>query len=500
MLSGVVLVWRTVHGPFQLGSVPVTSPLNAQSVFGLSATILLIGTRRRAASTQAHARYEILWLSAILLLTLATLWPAVGLPLVFDDYTLAEEGHVVTPATVAYHFTHAGGDGFFRPVGYLSLGLDARWAGRDPFRWHIVGLLLHLANIVLVWRLAGCLAGDCVAALWATTLFAIHGTVLLTPMYLAARFDVLAVFFVLAGLISFQQYLRTNRLSLLALGVASSVLGMLTKETAFVFPLLAILVSGSKVRSHAQAIAGFFGAAALVFIYRYSLLGGLGGYRDPVTGSPQVLDASLLGYLKGFALRIWSAFYFPMNWSHEPEPWLVGLLLAYLAALVWICVCTSASRGRLLAMLAFIVVALLPLAHLLLVDASLLGAGRFYLALVGSAMMLGITLRDTPRPGQLLAGLILVLFQVGALRHNLAIWSATSRLVEQTCVAAGEISGNGRALVVAGLPREIDGVPFLGTNNGFGACVRFYGRAVPITSRAPALRWDSRTRSLVPQD
>jgi hypothetical protein len=494
-ISGLVLAFRAVHGPFRIGSLPVTSPLNAEGIFAVSATILLIARRGFSSHQPKPSKQTVLWLPVILALTMGALWPALGFPLVFDDYTLVQEANSISPATAAYAFTHSGGDGFFRPVGYLSLGMDALWSGRNPSRWHLGGLLLHMANIVLVWFLATRLA-DRVAANWAAAIFALHGTVLLTPMYLAARFDVLSVFFVLAGLLLFSEYLRKGRRSLLIGCFVSMILGMLTKETAFAFPLLALLLL-SRDRKGA-VVAGLFTAATLVFAYRFLLLGGLGGYRDPVTGVPQVLRASLLGYLKGFGLRIWSASYFPVNWSHEPNAWLSGLLIVYMATVVCICARTAATRPKLVGALVFIVIALLPLAHLLLVDATLLGAGRFYLALAGFAFLLGYAVRQISGHAQLAAGLILVLFQFAALRHNLTIWSTTANLAAQTCAAAARMSADD-AVPVLELPREIDGVPFLGSANGFGACIEFYRDPQrPVRTSVAALRWDDRTRQLVP--
>jgi hypothetical protein len=232
-------------------------------------------------------------------------------------------------------------------------------------------------------------------------------------------------------------------------------------------------VSGRKARTHWRALTAAFVLAATVFAYRYILLGGIGGYRDQATGTSTILQIHPLGYLKGFALRIWSAFYFPINWSHEPETWLVLMLFAYLGALGWMTMRARSARPSLVLGLAFTGVALIPIAHMLLVNASLLGAGRFYLALAGFAMFLGVVVRGTPKPMQVLVGAVLVAFQIAALRHNLAIWGETAALADRTCAAAAKSArGHSGTLTVSGFPREIDGIPFLA--NGFEACIAFH--------------------------
>lgn len=469
-ISGVVLAWRVIGGPFRILLVPVNSPLNAQSVFGLSVTALLaLRSRPESVGFGGKPRRAAVWLAGILALAVALLAPALRYPLVFDDYTLARYGQGLNLAMAKYYLTHGGGDGFFRPLGYLSLGLDASWAGYSPLGWHALSFVLHLANVVLVWLLAQRLLADRLAALWAAALFAIHGTVLLSATYLAARFDVLAAFFVLAGLVLFGRSIEQR--SRLALGLSFGCLlaGLLSKEIAYSFPFLALLVSGRETKEHGRALAGFFAVSAAVFAYRYALLGSIGGYRDPVTGALDVLRPNFLGYLKGFGLRIWSVFYFPVNWSRQPEPWLVLAIIACLMVLSWIAVRGQAPRQKLRLSLAFTILALLPIAHLLLVDAGLSGAWRFYLPSVGFAMLVAVAIGSVPGRKQVLVGTVLIVFQVAALRHNLSIWAAVAALADRTCA---QIAQSGAVPPISSVPALVDGVPFL--RNGLPACVEFH--------------------------
>jgi hypothetical protein len=226
-------------------------------------------------------------------------------------------------------------------------------------------------------------------------------------------------------------------------------------------------------------------------------MGGIGGYRDPATGKPAILRATYLGYLKGFGLRIWSALYFPVNWSHKPEPWMLLSLLACIVTLSWIAVRARCPRAKVSLGLGFIIIALLPIAHLLLVDVSLLGAGRFYLALPGFAILLGVAIQSATKAERLLLALVLVGFQLAALRHNITIWEGTATLAAKTC--SGKLLGlKSGGVLVSGLPSEIDGIPFLGVNNGFEACVTFHqpGAESRVTGQRE-LRWDDKTREIV---
>jgi hypothetical protein len=59
----------------------------------------------------------------------------------------------------------------------------------------------------------------------------------------------------------------------------------------------------------------FWALAATLFAIRWWVLGGIGGYVDQRSGKAEVFQLGVLAAAKAAALRIWSALYFPINWS-----------------------------------------------------------------------------------------------------------------------------------------------------------------------------------------
>jgi hypothetical protein len=82
----------------------------------------------------------------------------------------------------------------------------------------------------------------------------------------------------------------------------------------------------------------------------------------------------------------------------------------------------------------------------------------------------------------------LLLFQFGALQHDLGFWTEASNRVRAAC----EIAANsGNPISVAGLPRSIQGVPAFA--NGFPECVELSaGHRIEVNFvRSPAMEASS---------
>src|SRR4029079_16711137 len=76
-----------------------------------------------------------------------------------------------------------------------------------------------------------------------------------------------------------------------------------------------------------------FPITALVFLYRWTVLQGIGGYDLPGTGAPLFYAVHPLQTAKAL-IRLPALFFFPINWSRQPEWWLIVTMIAAIAAFV----------------------------------------------------------------------------------------------------------------------------------------------------------------------
>ena len=515
-VSGALASARACFGPFHF-LVQINVPRNLQSIFGLSATLAFLCRMKRddapGNAAMKVAGTDIASVAGVILIGLAAFWRNLSDAFLSDDYYLVTMARF-TRGYSAPLFKHGGGIEFFRPVGGLALAATAWWGGADPFTWHLVSLVLHLANSALVFLLISRLFSNRPAAVVASLLFAIHGTRPEAVTWAAGRFDVISCFFVLAGLLLFIAHLGRGAIGAAACYAGSLLamaLAILTKESAYVFPVLLLLmvsVRPGSSRQDAKRTLPFWVLAIVLFAIRWWALGGIGGYIDKRTGKPEVLSFRLLPMVEALAQRIWSALYFPVNWSVEPSRGL-GVAFALSAALiVWLLWTVSLERRRILFAIAFVLIACLPAIHGLLIGGDLQGSRMLYLPSIGFCAMLGFAVAEIrPKPAMLPAALVLLAFQWACLKHNQQLWSQAASLADRTCAQiVQQITPSTRRIVVRDLPGSLDGVFFL--RNGLSPCLdlkagRWLGVDVVETgalpaggSETPVFAWDDATRSV----
>jgi protein O-mannosyl-transferase len=506
VISGAAVILRA------FGVAQTHSPMNAEGIFGAAAIVLMLlsstsaqvnasgTTAGQSAEKPSRASFDLSMLAALAMLVAITYGRVAGSYFLSDDFVLLrhaqEYGH-----TVWRTFTHGGGDGFFRPLIYLSVALTAPWAGTNPWAWHIPALALHVANSWLVFALARSLNyGRFVGGL-AAALFAVHGTRPETAVWITGRFDLVATFFALLALVLF---LRGREW----LALVAMVLGLLSKESAYSIPLMLAVVMLTAKDRRWRPLIPFIAVTAVLFVYRWILVGGVGGYVGR-SGQAEVLQASLLPVLKTFGMRLWAVLFFPIDWAVAP-----GVLVA-VATIVFVAAVVMMVRGPLPLReigvgIGLIVVTALPTFHRLLIGMDLEKARYLYLPSAGFCLLLAAGAGRLSKKFRWAAAAGLMVFSVAVLEHNLGAWQSASMKAESACrVGAAAVRSPSDRIAVVGLPRILRGVYLF--ENGFPECVAMLSGADPehvvVVDGAPeaqgfsrVLVWNSVTDELRPAE
>ena len=259
-------------------------------------------------------------------------------PFLSDDYILVSRATLDSSRILAVFHT-PGGDGSFRPLGYLYFGLLHYFGGVEPWKWHAFALAVHLVNCALlygiVWSATGKPAGGPAAdqgvrptlvAFLAAVLFGLNGTRPETVAWTAGNFDLLACAFTLAATLAVLRGRVWLALPLLVLGILSKESAYAAPAVIFGFAAAAGRLRESRIRA---ALIGSMGICTGVCSHTAGVMfHGPGGYVNPVTGQPQVFSFHLGSALKALFLRVWANLLFPINWDASAKSAILAVALA----------------------------------------------------------------------------------------------------------------------------------------------------------------------------
>lgn len=149
---------------------------------------------------------------------------------------------------------------FLRPVAYLTFAINFSLNELDVRGYHLVNLLLHIANALLVFqflrlflttswvteRMRSASEDFSLLPLFGALLFVAHPLQTQAVTYIIQRFVPLACFFYLGAVVLYVQARLSDRRSIrvvsLVLSFIATLLAMLTKETSFTLPVVLLML------------------------------------------------------------------------------------------------------------------------------------------------------------------------------------------------------------------------------------------------------------------
>jgi hypothetical protein len=192
--------------------------------------------------------------------------PALRIGFFRDDYGWVK-GAIAARTDAWWWFEPAKTD--FRPIPKLTVLANLAWFGIDARGYAAFNLLVHAANVALLFALARRLSGDQRVAFVAATLFAVGAGHFGEAVYwMSGRTGLLADLWSLCALLAYDRWrtggARVN--GLLAFGAFG--LALLSKESAVVLPaaLAALELTGRAALRAALARVAPFAALAAVYI------------------------------------------------------------------------------------------------------------------------------------------------------------------------------------------------------------------------------------------
>jgi len=334
----------------------------------------------------------------VALLTLAVFWPVVTFNFVtWDDPSNVTGNPLLNPVTAEniQRIWSASYDAMYIPVSYTAWALAAL-VGRtetpsggsalNPAVFHAINLALHVGTALIVWRiLAELLKASqstntddppknsphatharlhgTLAATIGALVFAIHPVQVETVAWVSALRDLLAGLFGMLALWRFLKLRAKPQPSEIALAIIALVLALLSKPSAVVIPLMAIMINlwrtGRWTRGEIQVLTAWFLMVIPCLLWTHALQPGgpQFGAQSPVSQRPYIALDAIGFYIEKL---IWPA---KLGFEYGQSParviteksirWIFPLI-AIVAALA------TRNRRRWLAIIGLILAALLP--------------------------------------------------------------------------------------------------------------------------------------------
>lgn len=328
----------------------------------------------------------------------------------------------------------------YRPLVRLSLWLNHQM-GDSALPYKISNLLMHLCCVVLLYGLLLRLGATKIAALIASSTFALHPIHITSVHFILGRTDLVAALFYLATLYCFSDWKNNPSIALRALTFIWFSAALLSKELSITLPVMMLAISMTqqktlKFTALLRSAIKLWPFILLAFVYLVARL-----YQwksmDTVTVYTNFAPLNIAtNYLEwGFALLYPFDLYIAREWLilHTglfiAAALIISLGFIALAIYIWRQTAGNLLRSPLLWLgLVWLIITLMPMTGG--------NAHRWYLYLpsVGFSLMLAAVWANTaPNRQTLLQGfiaLLLIIYSGESLRQSL-VWSHQSDINEQ---------------------------------------------------------------------
>jgi len=363
---------------------------------------------------------RLIYCLALAAITLAVYGQVAG----FEFVTYQDDGVYVTnnvnvqkglrADSILWAFTSFHGANW-HPLTWLSHMLDIEIYGLRPSGHHVTSLLLHMANVLLLFLLLDRVTGRLGASAFVAALFAVHPLHVESVAWVAERKDVLSTFFWFVTIWAYLQYLKRSYATTYAVVAVSYALGLMAKPMLVSLPIVLLLLDywpldrfqkkrlSGLIREKLPLVIMAAGSCVVTFIAQKS-----GGAVSELArfGLVVRIENALVSYL-GY---LWNTLWPVGLHGFYVHPGLIPTWKALIAAFVLfgisaLCVLNRPKRPYLLVGWLWYLITLIPVIGILQVGEQAMADRYTYIPLIGFFVaaiwlvcdLLGIHMADTNR-------------------------------------------------------------------------------------------------------
>ncbi len=316
----------------------------------------------------------------------------------WDDYHLITANHAIKELSwknIKEIFS-SGYVGTYIPLTILSFAIEYKFFKLNPLISHLINLIFHLLNMILVFWLIHLLSKNLTLSFIVALLFGIHPLRVESVAWATERKDMLYSFFFLSGLILYIYFQNCPHKKYYLFSILLFFLSILSKPMAATFPLMLILLDYYKEKQF--AVRHFYNKIPfLVITILFSVINIIfqGSGSFPLLNYLRhlfVFCYNILFYLYKLVLPFrLSCFYpYPENFEHTlPSVFLVAPFI--IAGLVILIVRTKILTNKIIFGALFFIIAILPVSQIIPLVAPAIAADRYtYIPAIGLFFVAGI--------------------------------------------------------------------------------------------------------------
>jgi Flp pilus assembly protein TadD len=353
----------------------------------------------------------------------------------------------ITPKTIQWAFfaSHAAN---WHPLTWLAHMSGVELFGLNPWGHHLLSVLLHAGNALLVFFLMRGLAGGLASAITVAFLFALHPLRVESVAWISELKDLLCAFFFLAALLAWRLYVRRSGLPAYLLTAALFSMSLMSKAMSVTFPCVLLLLDAwpynraREGRGRGALVAEklpFFALSALCAAIVYLAQDKDGAVRafETYAFSERLANAAA-AYALYISKTVWPAglgVFYPHPETVPALEWVPALLV--LAAVTWAAVLQRKKRPFILVGWLWFLGALTPAIGIVQVGSQRMADRYTYLPCLGLLLALAPLLEEffrKTRATRALGGVLAVCVcaaLVTATRAQCATWKDGTTLFER---------------------------------------------------------------------
>ena len=265
-----------------------------------------------------------------------------------DDYVVLRNLSIRNLENFPYFFSNHSTVAFsglseeiYRPLTTLSFALNYFFGKVNPFGYHLVNMLFHAFNAILLFLFLSALFENFSVALFASLFFACHPVQTEAVTWISGRGNVLFLFFYLSSLIFYMKFIKGEKKIYFIYSILACAMSLFSKEMAITLPLMIVacdihFFNGGKLKNKIYRYLPYFAITIFYLLVRLSVLGKVSqcGWWG---GSPYytflTMSRVLIDYIKLLIIPARLCAFYAVNISYTIAETPVMISLALLALL-----------------------------------------------------------------------------------------------------------------------------------------------------------------------